>query len=226
MSQISLSPNAAGTAIFTVAAPGTSTNRTLTLPDATGTVLSTADLATQAEAQAGSDNTKLMTPLRVSEAIASDIASQAQAEAGTDNTTLMTPLRAAQAISALSTTFLGTITTTSGTSQSLSGLTLTPYKFVLAVLNGLSTTSTSTHYITSAVAGREIGATAAANNLFGSVLIELASGVYITTTFQTGTAGYSYSGASGVSTASTSITFAVGGASPYDAGSIRVYGVR
>ena len=39
MSKITLAPNAAGTAIFTVAAPATSTDRTLTLPDATGTVL-------------------------------------------------------------------------------------------------------------------------------------------------------------------------------------------
>lgn len=43
MSRITLSPNAEGTAIFTVAAPATSTDRTLTLPDATGTILSSAD---------------------------------------------------------------------------------------------------------------------------------------------------------------------------------------
>lgn len=34
-----------------------------------GTVLSSADLATQAEAQAGTDNTKIMTPLRAAQAI-------------------------------------------------------------------------------------------------------------------------------------------------------------
>jgi hypothetical protein len=39
MSQITLASNASGTAIFTVASPATSTNRTLTLPDVTGTVL-------------------------------------------------------------------------------------------------------------------------------------------------------------------------------------------
>lgn len=42
MSSIKLSPNASGTGIFTVAAPATNTNRTLTLPDATGTLLSSA----------------------------------------------------------------------------------------------------------------------------------------------------------------------------------------
>jgi hypothetical protein len=41
MSSITLSPNASGTAIFTVAAPGTSTNRTLTLPDASTTLVGT-----------------------------------------------------------------------------------------------------------------------------------------------------------------------------------------
>ena len=38
MSSIKLSPNASGTGIFTVAAPNSNTDRTLTLPDATGTV--------------------------------------------------------------------------------------------------------------------------------------------------------------------------------------------
>ena len=38
MSKITLSANVAGTAVFTVAAPGTSVDRTLALPDATGTL--------------------------------------------------------------------------------------------------------------------------------------------------------------------------------------------
>ena len=38
MSKIALSPNASGNATFTIAAPGTNSDRTLTLPDATGTV--------------------------------------------------------------------------------------------------------------------------------------------------------------------------------------------
>ena len=41
MSKIALAPNAAGSATFTIEAPGTSTNRTLTLPDSTGTVVVT-----------------------------------------------------------------------------------------------------------------------------------------------------------------------------------------
>lgn len=38
MSSIKLSPNASGTGIFSIEAPNSNTNRTLTLPDATGTV--------------------------------------------------------------------------------------------------------------------------------------------------------------------------------------------
>lgn len=39
MSRITLAPNASGTGTLTVAAPNTNTDRTLTLPDATGTVI-------------------------------------------------------------------------------------------------------------------------------------------------------------------------------------------
>lgn len=38
MSSIKLSPNASGTGIFTIAAPNSNTDRTLTLPDSTGTI--------------------------------------------------------------------------------------------------------------------------------------------------------------------------------------------
>lgn len=42
MSKIALSPSSTGTAVFTIAAPGTNTNRTFTLPDEDGEVLTTA----------------------------------------------------------------------------------------------------------------------------------------------------------------------------------------
>jgi hypothetical protein len=42
MSQVKVSGNASGTGIFTIAAPNSSTNRTLTLPDNTGTFLTSA----------------------------------------------------------------------------------------------------------------------------------------------------------------------------------------
>lgn len=64
----------------------------------------TTSLASQAEAEAGTDNTKLVTPLRVAQRVTSIQSSQAEAEAGADNTKLMTPLRTAQAIAALAPT--------------------------------------------------------------------------------------------------------------------------
>ena len=39
MSKISITPNASGTGVFTISSPATSTDRTLTLPDEAGTVL-------------------------------------------------------------------------------------------------------------------------------------------------------------------------------------------
>jgi hypothetical protein len=51
MSKITLAPNVSGAGTFTVAAPGTETDRTLTLPDATGT-LATEAFATAAAGDA------------------------------------------------------------------------------------------------------------------------------------------------------------------------------
>jgi len=42
MSQIKLSPSASGTGIFTIESPASNTNRTISLPDATGTIITTA----------------------------------------------------------------------------------------------------------------------------------------------------------------------------------------
>lgn len=48
MSNITIAGNAAGTATFTVAAPATNTDRTITLPDETGTLATQADVSTAA----------------------------------------------------------------------------------------------------------------------------------------------------------------------------------
>ena len=47
MSKIALTPNATGTGVFTISSPATNTNRTLTLPDEAGTVLTSASSITQ-----------------------------------------------------------------------------------------------------------------------------------------------------------------------------------
>lgn len=71
MSNIVISPSATGTGSVTLAAPVTNTNRTLTLPDSAGTLALSSDIpsvpsgASTAEAQAGTDNTTFITPLRM-----------------------------------------------------------------------------------------------------------------------------------------------------------------
>lgn len=75
--------------------------------------------ASQAEAEAGTNETKYMNPLRTAQAIAQlspppVIATQAEAEAGTENTATMTPLRTQQHFDATyPNSYIGALTTTS-----------------------------------------------------------------------------------------------------------------
>jgi hypothetical protein len=54
MSSIKLESNASGTGIFTIASPNSNTNRTLTLPDNTGTILTGSSAITRSQLPAGS----------------------------------------------------------------------------------------------------------------------------------------------------------------------------
>ena len=48
MSKISITPNPSGTGVFTISSPATSTDRTLTLPDEAGTIITTAGVPSSA----------------------------------------------------------------------------------------------------------------------------------------------------------------------------------
>ena len=110
-------------------------------------------------------------------------------------------------------TLLGTINTTSGTSQSLTGLTLTPYKFLRFVFNNVSGTAG----INISVDGILIAVTASATaNAFGGFDIDLANGVIMGVNFQTAATSYR------TSTTSVGVTCSGGN---FDAGSVLVYGV-
>ena len=177
MSSIALTPNALGTGTLTLAAPNTNTARTLTLPDATSTLATTADVA------AGS---------------------------GTGLT------------------LLGTIATTSGSSVTLSGLTLTSYKQLQFILIGISGTTTSSHLLLNSkrVIFTNIDGVGDTSN--GGGIIDLATGIFWCSgaCIRTGNHNYSGSGgASGLTIASTSITFTID-AGAFDAGSITIYGVK
>ena len=69
MTQIVFSSNQNGTGVFTVETPATDTNRVITLPDVNGSLLVDSQIATEAEAIAGTDNTKIMTALRVAQTV-------------------------------------------------------------------------------------------------------------------------------------------------------------
>ena len=155
--------------------------------------------------------------------VISGVASQAEAEAGTDSTKLMTPLRTAQAISALSTVLLGTLTTTSGSAQTLSGLVLTDYKFLHFTLNAVST-SGSTGTIGLGPITDLFGPAAGTSSVSGMAWVDLGNGVATAPTKLAADSRVG-TGASGYSTATTSVSVNVS-AGTFDAGSIRIYGVK
>jgi len=180
MSNITIAGNASGTATFTLASPVSSTNRTLTLPDETGELATTADVAA-----------------------------------------------AAAAVESM--TLLGTLTTTSGTSQSLTGLNLTGYKQLLLEFNGVSHSSASNSRY-------DLGAGAIANGLgsgvalYGMVWVSLVTGIAtpalaITAALPNSLSSSAQVAQTGYSTATTTVTLTVSNPS-FDAGSVRVYGVK
>ena len=85
-------------------------NLTVTKGDGSSNTLTvTPAKASQAEAEAGTDDIKMMTPLKTKEAILANIATDAEATAGTDNTKMMTPLRVKEAIEAFDNTPVGDV---------------------------------------------------------------------------------------------------------------------
>lgn len=118
-------------------------------------------------------------------------------------------------------TLLGTITTTSGASQSLSSLVLTPYKFLVCTINGVSFNGAA-HL---RVDGIQCSAATpgAGGILFGVLHLDLANGVFGSNVSSAG-AGSPWVGDTAYTTATTTITFSAS-AGTFDAGSILVYGV-
>lgn len=155
-------------------------------------------------------------------------ATQAEAQAGTNNTKAMTALRTADAIAVLAgtMTLLGTLTTTSGTTQTLSSLTLTGYKYLLIKVNGVSHDSATQRYLNLGTA-RVTDNTELTLPLYGFSFLDLDSGAATSTIFRSSTtSANSYVMLTGYSSSSTSLVFSWSGAGNFDAGSIKVYGVK
>lgn len=169
------------------------------------------------------------------------LASQAQAEAGTDNATLMTPLRVAQAIDSLTPsamTLLGTMSTTSGSSVTLSGLDLTGYSAVVLEIDKVnipsSTTSAYLRFgVSSDVRFSEDWGGVVTGKWGGIATIMLGSGTFSAVVASMGGTSVSalrsddcvpYAGLTDIRNSSTSITVGIN-TGAFASGSIHVYGV-
>lgn len=117
---------------------------------------------------------------------------------------------------------LGTLTTTSGTSQSLTSLVLTGYKFLRLVFNGVSGSGSGVVSIGSLAL---LAAAAPADADYGFLEIELSTGIASGSLSRgNGTAVVNYyNGTTGITNASTSVTASLS-AGNFDLGSITIYG--
>jgi hypothetical protein len=119
---------------------------------------------------------------------------------------------------------LGTLTTTSGTAQSLTSLDLTPFKTLKAFFSGVSV---ATSLGSLQFAGQNIVTyTAVSETVFGMVEIDLFSGDGFSAVSLTASASGEARGINtAITTASTSVSVSVT-AGTFDAGSVRIYGCK
>jgi hypothetical protein len=202
MSRITLAPNPSGTGTLTVAAPNTNTDRTLTLPDVTTTLV-------------GTDATQTLTNKSIA---ASQLTGALPAIDGSALTGIVTG----------SLTLLGTIATTSGTLVTLSGLTLTSYKQVMVQFKTVSASidAGAGIYANGTYIGVTISPTTGGSSISGIALFDLTTGVYSSTMRSTTSTAISYSGSIGsITTATTSLGLGIGGG-VFNGGSMIIYGVK
>ena len=124
----------------------------------------------------------------------------------------------------LPTVLLGTMTTTSGASQSLSSLVLTPYKYLMFFWNGVSRSAGGGSVGVGAATGIMQSTTAAADTVSGIVFVELATGLGVSVSAESGSGQGVKVGATGYSTATTSVSVVTSGT--FDLGSVKVYGCK
>lgn len=120
---------------------------------------------------------------------------------------------------------LGTLTTTSGTTQTLSGLTLTSYASLYITIDGVSHDNGAASRRIQ-IAGQSIsGARNSTSLLSGIVTVTLSSGAADSNVDVPPNTGLNKV-ATGYSTATTSIVFTWDGTGNFDAGTIKVYGIK
>ena len=139
-----------------------------------------------------------------------------------DNPIAIGEAHSSVALDLLPTVLLGTMTTTSGASKSLTGLVLTPYKNLMFVFDGVSSTS-ATFFSIGASFGT-VATTAAGNVVDGIAHVNLATGIGAGAFGTPGNSG-AVAAPTGYSTATTTVTCAPG-VGTFDAGQIKVYGLK
>jgi hypothetical protein len=125
-------------------------------------------------------------------------------------------------------TLLGTIAASSGASQNLPGLDLTSYKFVKMVFNGVST-SASANVLVGQSTSDDVQMTftnSAANSMYGSIEIDLATGIATSLISSGGAAGEVRCEDLPIVNASTTISVAVSTGAFDGSGTIPVYGIK
>lgn len=159
--------------------------------------------------------------------ISAVVASQAEAEAGSDTTKMMTPQRVKQAISLLQNmVLLGTLSGTGGgTALTLSGLTLTSYASLYITVDGISHDSAGNNRRLRLAAQDLTGARASTALFTGLITVGLSSGYANSNVEALGSTANALV-ATGYSTATTSISFTWDGTGNFDAGTIKVYGIK
>lgn len=144
--------------------------------------------------------------------------------AGDNDTSIATTAFVTTAVAASAgVTLLGTLNM-SGSGQSLTGQNLTGYKFLRAVFNGVSTVAST--YDISFCGGLVVNNAANSVSYFGTADVDLAT--TIVTSVMGGGVGVAVQSQAGVGTvtnASTTISVSISGSS-FDAGSVRVYGIK
>ena len=167
--------------------------------------------------------------------IAAVIASQAEAEAGTDTTKLMTPERTKQAITAQVPASggmfqLANILTNSGSTATISGLNLAGYKELVFYVNGCSSSNSSSAFRFGSLNLSE--QVDASETVHGTIRMDLSGGQRAVSlvgrqTVSTNTPGSATARVfvSGVTTATTSVSFSFSNGT-FDGGGIILYGVK
>lgn len=128
--------------------------------------------------------------------------------------------------------YLGLVNTTSGTSQTLSGLNLSNYQFLHLIFRGVSHNSGTARNIrigpNSSIVGQTAGS--AADVARGIATVWLGDGTYASdmaagaaAALNSGVAAVSYAGTCGITQSSTGVTVSLSGDS-FDAGSVFFYG--